>query len=205
MYGDNECDTNADTCCLGTNFIVLSYTSRTADVYPYDKSYQPITNVPIVSGATAYDDIKTGTTYVLVINEGLYYGPKLGHSLINPNQIRQNGIHFWDNPYDTSHDLSIETDIVTVPLYTKGTKVYFKTRTPTKHELERCLRVHLTSTHFWEPTELMLGEVTHEENYKSKWAHFFSDDSYMQQISSSLNGMKELMISQIRTLSLIHI
>ena len=97
----NECDTNADTCCLGANWIILHHTTRTADVYPNDKSYQPVENVPIVTGATAYDDPVSGATFILVINEGLFYGSKLDHSLINPHQIRANGIGFWDNPYDT--------------------------------------------------------------------------------------------------------
>ena len=56
----NECDTNADTCCLGKNFIVLEYTNRTADVYAYIKDIEPIVDVPIVSGATACDDPATG-------------------------------------------------------------------------------------------------------------------------------------------------
>ena len=38
----NECDSNADTCCLGKNFVILNYTRRTADVYAYDKSIRPI-------------------------------------------------------------------------------------------------------------------------------------------------------------------
>ena len=96
----NECDTNADTCCIRQNFVVLEYTQRIADVYSYDKSIKPIENVPIVSGATAWDDHTTGTTYILVVNEGLFYGSKLDHSLINPNQVRSYGIPFWDNPFD---------------------------------------------------------------------------------------------------------
>jgi hypothetical protein len=51
---ENECDTNADTCCLGKNFVVLAPTFRTADVYAYDTSIKPIENVPIVSGASLY-------------------------------------------------------------------------------------------------------------------------------------------------------
>ena len=58
--GINECDTDADTCCLGKNFIIWKSTRREADVYAYDKSYKPITNVPIVTGATAYDDPRSG-------------------------------------------------------------------------------------------------------------------------------------------------
>ena len=105
-----ECDTNADTCCLGKNFVILEYTQRTADVYAYMKDIKPIVGVPIVSGATAWDDPITGQTYILVINEGLYYGNKMGHSLINPNQIRDYGIPVWDNAYDKSRndELSIE-------------------------------------------------------------------------------------------------
>ena len=60
----NENDTDADTCCLGKNFIVYKYTTRAADVYAHDKSYKPITNVPIVTGATAYDNPATGETYI---------------------------------------------------------------------------------------------------------------------------------------------
>ena len=85
---ENECDKNADTCCLGKNFVILEYTRRTADVYAYMRDIAPIVGVPIVSGETAWDDPITGQTYILVINEGLYYGNKMDHSLINPNQIR---------------------------------------------------------------------------------------------------------------------
>ena len=53
---NNECDSNADTCCLGKNFVVLHPTYCTTDVYAYDTSIKPMENVPIVSGATAYDD-----------------------------------------------------------------------------------------------------------------------------------------------------
>ena len=66
----NECDTNADTCCLGKNFIVMEYTQRAADVYAYIKDIEPIVGVPIVSGATAWDDPASGQTFILVINEG---------------------------------------------------------------------------------------------------------------------------------------
>ena len=34
--GNNETDNNADTCCLGVNFVILMETLRYADVYAYD-------------------------------------------------------------------------------------------------------------------------------------------------------------------------
>ena len=49
----NKCDTNANTCCLGRNFVVLEYTNMTEDVYAYDKDIAPLNNIPIVSVATS--------------------------------------------------------------------------------------------------------------------------------------------------------
>ena len=63
ISAENACNTNADTFCLGTNFIVLEYTTRTTDVYAYDKEIALLNNVPIVSGSTAWDDLVTGQTY----------------------------------------------------------------------------------------------------------------------------------------------
>ena len=160
----NECDSNADTCCLGPNFLITNYTRRTADVYAYDSNIEPVRGVPIVQGATAYDDPRTGITYLLIINEGLYYGTKLDHTLVNPNQIRHYGINFRDNPYDPMRDLSIEVnDELTIPLNTSGTKVQFVSRTPTQEELETCPRVVLTSPSEWNPKDIRLGELKSDQ------------------------------------------
>ena len=88
---DVEWDSNADTCCLGSNFVIVGHTHRIAEVFPYDVT-MPSVQVPIVSGATAYDCSKTNQTYILVVNEGLYYGKKLDHSLFNQMQMKSFGI-----------------------------------------------------------------------------------------------------------------
>ena len=135
-------------------------TNRAADVYPYDSSYKSIANVPIVSGATAWDDPFTGETYILVFHESLFYGPKLDHSLINPNQIRMNGIGFWDNPFDRTRELSIEIERgPVIPLEFKGTKLMFSSRVPTKDELDRCHHIDMTSPLEWNPSQVVLGEI----------------------------------------------
>ena len=87
-------------CCLGKNYVILKNTSRTANVCAYDTSVKPLEGVSNVSGDTAYDDLGTNTTYILVVNEDLYYSSKLDHYLINQNQVRAYGIDFWDNPFD---------------------------------------------------------------------------------------------------------
>ena len=101
----NELDTNADKCFLGSNFMVLKMTSRTADVYPYNPSSKPLYNVPIVSGATMVTDSITVNSFIMVINEALYYGKKLDHSLINQNKLRFYETMVWDNPFDLYRDL----------------------------------------------------------------------------------------------------
>ena len=78
---------------------------RTADVYPFDPSCKPFYNVPIVSGATMVTDGITGYSFIMVINEALYYGKKQDHSLINPNQLRCYETMVWDNPFDPYRDL----------------------------------------------------------------------------------------------------
>ena len=155
----NETDTNADTCCLGQNFVITSYTSRTADVYPYDTSYKPVQNIPIVSGATAWTNVDDCITYILVINEALYYGNKLDHSLINPNQIRANAIDVHDNPFG-NEPISIHIDGgPSIPLISNGTKIYFDSRTPTEEELNICEHIQLTSVNEWNPESVILGEI----------------------------------------------
>ena len=84
IEGNVEMDTHADTCVLGKNFIVLHYTGRVCDVYPYTDTYDGITGVPIVTGATAWTSPETGETFVLVVPESLWMPEKMPHSLINP-------------------------------------------------------------------------------------------------------------------------
>ena len=100
-------------------------------------------------------------SYIMVFHEALYYGKKLSHSLINPNQLRHNGLDFWDNPYDDMHDLSIVTlDDTIIPMKYNGTKLSFCTRVPTQDELSNCSHMEMTSDSAWEPSNVMLGEVT---------------------------------------------
>ena len=161
--GWNETDSNADTCCLGINFTVIQYTERTADVYPYNSSYKPLHNVPIVSGATAWDNPDDGVTWILVVNEGLFYGSQLDHSLLNPNQLRHHGLMYQDNPFNKEEALGIHCyDEVTIPLEMKGTKIRFNTRVPTTSELETIPQsnwIYLTSSEPWNPSTVQLSSV----------------------------------------------
>ena len=194
----NECDTNADTCCLGKNFVILQLTQRAADVYAYTKDIAPIKGVPIVSGATAWDDPVTGQTYILVINEGLYYGNKMDHSLINPNQIRDYGIPLWDNAYDKSRngELSIELEeAIKIRMRSQGTKILFESRAPSKEELEQCTKIQLTSKKEWNPHQVKMSEVIVSSVSAIRENNI--EEDLLESIDPALSGLKEKLVAMV--------
>ena len=119
-------------------------------MYPYNDAYDPIENVPIVSGATAYDH-PHGGEYILVFHKLLYYGTKMQHNVINPNQVPFNRINFLDNPV-RDEELYIEVDDEkAIPLQFKGTACVYKSRVPTRCELKSCPKYGMTNDTEWIP------------------------------------------------------
>ena len=151
-----EIDNHADTCCFGANFTPIYFTGHVCQVQPFIDSYKSIDNVEICTAATAFDDDTTGLTYILVFNQGLWFGSKMQHSLINPNQCRAYGIQICDDPFDPFRTLSIYDPIsdLTIPLYMNGTICSLKTRVPTPQELQECPHITMTSDLPWDPSTL---------------------------------------------------
>ena len=149
-HGHIELDTHADTTVLGSNCVVLSYTGKECEVFPYSSQCEAVQNVPVVTGATVWTNAADGTAYLLIFRESLWMGDKLDHTLVNPNQLRAYGVSVQDNPFDTK-PLSITTDDVSVELYSEGTIICGDTRTPTESELSQLPRLILTSLHDWDP------------------------------------------------------
>ena len=144
-FGRMELDTHADTIVLGSNAIIMQYTSRECDVSPYADSYEPIRNVPIVTGATAVTSQTTGETLILIFNEAIWMGARLDHSLVNPNQLHHHGILVQDNPYaDTSMYLASHDDEFIMPMQADGITIFFDSRTPTNYELATCPHIVLS-------------------------------------------------------------
>ena len=139
-----ELDTRADTICAGKNFRVLSLTGQTCDVSGFHQSFAAIHDIPVAQVATAMT-LENGETVILIINEALYFGNQMDHSLVNPNQIRAYGIDVSDNPYDRERDFGIQHDDCFVPFSTEGSTVYFDTFVPTDHQLETMRHIELTS------------------------------------------------------------
>jgi len=168
-----ELDSHADTTCAGANCVVIEYTGQVVDVTPYNSAkYEPETNIPIVKAATAYTD-STGTTYILVVNQALYF-PELTHSLLNPNQARTNGVIVEDCPKHlshpdkpSSHSIYFPTEQVRIPLEMGGVISKFPTHVPTSIELVECQWLTLTADSIWDPHSSDFAEnerILHERH-----------------------------------------
>jgi hypothetical protein len=159
----NELDTRADTICAGANFLCIHPTGMTCSVQGFHQSFAPIPEIPVATVATAWDDPTTGQTFILVIHQALYFGTKLDHSLINPNQIRITGIPVCDDPFDRHRSLSIDLCDFTVPFSTDGNTIYFDSQVPTVEEMENCQYISLTDDDEWDPSTVDLSVSTTKE------------------------------------------
>jgi hypothetical protein len=99
-----ELDSHADTTVAGSTCRVLEYTEKSCCVHPFSDEYEPMKQVPIAKVATAYDDPRTGETYILIFGQALYMGQTLDHTLICPNQACANGVIVDDIPRHLYHD-----------------------------------------------------------------------------------------------------
>jgi hypothetical protein len=153
-----ELDSHADTSVIGNNCRVISYTDKTCQVAPYHPNYDSMEDIPIVQAGTAYDNPNTGETVILIINQGLYFGDSLPITLLNPNQIRSNGIkvddvpkHVARDPAKATHSIYIPEHDFRIPLSMKGVISCLPVRKPTIKEIETCRWILLTSEVDWDP------------------------------------------------------
>jgi hypothetical protein len=104
---NNELDSHADTSAVGRNFVPINHNGTTCTVSPFlDTHYEPVSEIPIVTAATAWTNPATAITYILIYLEVLWFGTVLLTTLIHPNQLRKSGISVLDNPF-TRMSLSI--------------------------------------------------------------------------------------------------
>ena len=166
----NELDSHTDTICAGNNCTLMYYTNRACDVMLFSDSYNAKTDVQIVTACTAYQCPKTGQVYILVLNEALWFGNKGGmdHTLLNPNQLGNYQIDIYNNPFDRTKDLHIDTQSdLQIPLKTKETVIYVITWAPTRAEIDANPHIHLSSAAKWNPLTFCFPGSTEddEEDY----------------------------------------
>jgi hypothetical protein len=160
-----EFDTHADTCGVNNVARIISYTGKTAHVSPFTPDLNKIKDVPIVKAAIAYDDSMTGETYVIIINQALYFDTALPHILLNPNQMRAYGFQVDDVPKHlskgtSSHSIFFQEEEIRIPLLLNGCISYFTVRTPSDKEINQCLHLIATSESIeWEPYSSCFAEL----------------------------------------------
>ena len=133
-------DSHADTCCAGSNMQVLELTGEKVTVSPYSDTYKAVTDIPIATVVTVWEDPKNGQAWMLVIHEALFFGSKLKESLLCPNQLRAAGNIVQDAPrqFDASSSHSITVPgSVEIPLQMHGVISFLETRLPTMEEIEQ--------------------------------------------------------------------
>jgi hypothetical protein len=182
--GRCELDSHADTCVAGANTILLEKTGRVVNVLPYNTDYAPKKNIPIATVATAWDDPKTGKTYIMVLHETLYFGDQLPYTLLNPNQIRANGLKVDETPrqFDahSMHSIVIVDHDLTIPFVLRGIFSGFESRRPTVQEMEECLHVELTADMEWNPHDSDFAKEERSVEFRESTKQIRQVQSYDQ-------------------------
>jgi Reverse transcriptase (RNA-dependent DNA polymerase) len=151
----SELDSHADTCVGGSNCVLIETNGEVATVFSFSKESTPFDKIAIGTIATSWTNEIDGETIVLLFPESLYFGDRLPHSLLCPNQMRAYGTRVEDVPrqYDISSGHSIQVQDIVIPLDMDGVISYFESRKPTDFELDNCRRVTLTSDTKWNPSD----------------------------------------------------
>jgi hypothetical protein len=165
-----ELDSHADTCVAGRNTLLVSDEGRQVTVHPYSGEYKPIQDVSIATVATLWIHPTNGQPYILIINEALYFGDRVDVTLLNPNQLRANGVIVEDVPrqFDpkSSHSIYHPTAKLRIPLSLDGISSGFVSRKPIWwEEYEQYPHVELTSPMRWDPSSDQFAKK--EETYVS--------------------------------------
>ena len=151
----NEMDTMADTCCAGSNWVLLELTGAECTVVNYrgdDKN--AMRNVPVATCCTVVREPATGVDYLIIGYKMLWFGDQLSKSLLNQNQIRYAGHTVRDDPtriQEEGFGITLIDGDIHIPFAMKGTSVYFESRTPTAHEIEALPVQTLTRDQPWDP------------------------------------------------------
>ena len=128
----NKLDSQADTCCAGTNWTPMLYTGENFEVSPFLSTYDPVQEISIARCYTVWT-LDEGKVYLLLGNEMLWFGNMLGDSLINTIQLREYGLLVKDDPFN-SNEFGIDADEDFIQFDTKVTIVSYNSRLPTDWE-----------------------------------------------------------------------
>jgi hypothetical protein len=144
-----ELDSHADTSVAGSNVILLEEPTRTVDVFGFSPELPLFKKVPIATAGTAWVDPKSGQSYHLILNECLFMGETMKHSLLNPNQLHCNWLIIQDTPTMFDPTSNGPASGIRIPLDLNSVISYFPTYAPTLEEANLMKPIVLTSYVNW--------------------------------------------------------
>jgi hypothetical protein len=151
IHSTCDLDSHADTSCAGSNFIQLEDPVRFATVYPYSSELPALQKIPKTFAGIAWVNPATGQLYFLILNECLFFGDRLNHSLLCPNQLWSNGLTVHDTPmmFDQHSTHSIYNPASGISMDLKCAVSYFDSYAPM---LEEAMDVPVIFLPNWEQT-----------------------------------------------------
>ena len=200
-----DLDSHADSPVIGRNALILHYTGQTVNVLPFASELGSCNDVPVVQAAVAYDCPYTGQTYIGIVNNALFI-ERMEHNLIPPIMMRLNGLHVDEcpkflspHPSIDNHCIASHEDNVRIPLSLYGSVSYFKSRKPTRREVENEFNLVLTvDSPEWDPHSDSYARQ--EESMTDFRGHMTEHQSpsrsiYALQKEACLQGTKHLVAS----------
>jgi len=139
-----DLDTHADNTVLGGSCLLIHDTGWKVDVSGFSSVLGSI-ELPIISGAIAYDHPITGKVYILVFHQTIYCRQMENH-LICPMQCRMNGVVInvtpkmcVPNPDDSTHFIEVTDPLdpdatLHIPMMLRGVTSCFCVRKPSTAE-----------------------------------------------------------------------
>ena len=92
-----ELDSHANMAVAGANVLIISKSGLVATVTPFLADLPPMDDIEIGDVAMAYDNPRTGVTYILVMRNALLI-PTMDHNLIPPFLIREAVLFLDETP-----------------------------------------------------------------------------------------------------------
>ena len=126
----SELDTHSDTCVVGRHAFVIERHHRVVNVSGYNPSKGSVKNLEIVNAAITVNDVDTGESHVVIINQEVQI-PTMEHKFLCPIQMQMHGVIVNDtpkfllgNPTDNDHCLLLQNktldEKLRIPLIIKG-------------------------------------------------------------------------------------
>ena len=205
-----DLDSHADTCVLGNNALIIEspLPDRTAIVSFADPSVGTVTK-PILSGAFKYTSPYNGSSYILIVNQGIH-PDNLDHSLLCPMQLRDNDVilneqpkSMTDNPTEETHSLlavTEEHDQFRIPFRLRGVTSTMYVSKPTAKEYEELPHVILTNRDTeWDPHNPDFGKQ--EDTFINIYGEFQPPgDKKHQYVIKSMERNQQINVAALNSL-----